>query len=82
MFGCAFLHLLPSAAGLSLSEDSYAKFLSARKQSIINILRVWSPAHGTNFKLARLLDGRYLHLCSIFVPALLVGLAIYRLEIL
>jgi hypothetical protein len=42
MFGCGILHLFPLVSGWSLSEDSYAKILSASiTESHINSVRDW-----------------------------------------
>jgi hypothetical protein len=41
MFSCGSLYMFLSAAGCVLSGDSYARFLSANSQSIINSVRSW-----------------------------------------
>lgn len=73
MFGRGSLHLFLSVAGWSLSKDSYARFLSASIMSIINNENGLVLAHGMGLKLGQSLVDNSLSLCSIFVPAHLVG---------
>jgi hypothetical protein len=50
MFGCRFLQLFSLAVVWSLSEDSYARLLSASLKSVINDVRVGScPWNGSQF---------------------------------
>ena len=79
MFGCESLHLFLSAAGWSLSEDSYARLLSA---SITEYCQGLVLAYGMGFKLGQSLVVHPLNLCSIFVPALLVGRTDFGLKVL
>lgn len=71
MFGLEYLHLFQSAAGESLSEDSYSRFLFANNTK--SLIMAGISAHSWDGSEVRLLlFGYSFRLCSIFVPALLL----------
>ena len=82
MFGCGPLCRIQSAAGWILSEDSYARLLSAsiteyHLQCQELVLSLWM-----GFKLSQLLVGYSLSLCSIFVLVFLVEGTNFVLKVL
>lgn len=71
VFGCEAQWLFGSAAGWSLSEDSYARLLSASK-AVSLLMSGLALSHGGGLRLVQGLVGHSLHLCFIFIPAHLV----------
>jgi hypothetical protein len=62
MSGCGCLHLFPSVTWWSLSDDIYARFLSASKADLK------APFGGMGLNLGQSLVAPFLKFCFIFYP--------------
>jgi hypothetical protein len=78
MFGCGSLHLTSSAASRSFSRDSYARLLSTSIAEYHECCQVLAFSHG----MGQSFLGCFLSLCSIFIPAHLIGKTKFGLKVL
>jgi hypothetical protein len=73
MLGCGPVHLPPSTAAWRLSGDNYARLLSTSRVKYHQECQGLALSQGVGLQVEQSLVGCSLSLCSVFIPAHLVG---------